>query len=108
MAICTINDSKLLWFLELPVTIIFSPPFYVKLFRNVPFIFIIFLVNRSADKNRCSTQSTPAFALVYETVHFLVKPNGFISVAGDWFFVSSFISAYVFCNVELVLNLNMI
>jgi len=66
-------------------------PTYVKLFINVPFISImIFLVNHSADKNRCSTQSTPAFALVHETVHFLVKPNGFISVAGDWFFVSPF------------------
>lgn len=63
----------------------FSPPFYVKLlaqFINAPFKFVmIFLVNRSADKNRCSTQSKPAFALGNETVHFLVKPNGFISVA---------------------------
>lgn len=65
-----------------------SPPFYVELlaqFINAPFTFImIFLVNRSADKNRCSTQSKPAFALGNETVHFLVKPNGFISVPGDF------------------------
>ncbi len=29
-------------------------------------------------------QSIPDFTLGYEMVHFLVKPNGFISVAGDF------------------------
>lgn len=82
----TVRITKLLWFLELPYVLF--QHLYVKLlaqFINVPFTFvIIFLVNCSADKNRCSTESIPAFTLGYETVHFLVKPNGFISVAEDF------------------------